>query len=290
MRKAFLCLHLSIVLAGTTGVFGRAIDLSPVMLVWWRALIAGSVMAVCVHLLGRLQACSKQEITRYVLLGIFLSYQWMLFYAAIKSSNVSIGVVTFSTIGFFTAIFEPLICKRSISLKEVAYSVLTIAGIALIFQFDSRYRLGIVYGTLSAAGAALIAICMKQFRRNKNAETVLTWQFAGAFVGASLLVPVFVCLEPTAHLAPAGSVDIVNLVIFSTVVTLGMYALQMVALKSVSAFTMNLSYNLEPIYSIAIAMVLFGEAKELGASFWVGLALIALSVGLQTASVVRSAK
>lgn len=287
MQNAFLSLHLSILLAGSTGVFGKLINLSPTMIVWWRALIAGLVLFALVKAKGLFEKCSVKEIVKYVVLGIFLAYQWMLFYAAIKASNISVGVVTFSTIGFFTAIFEPLILKSRFSVRELLLSLLTIAGIVLIFQFDARYRLGICFGVASAAGAALVAIYMKAFRREHNAPTVLTWQFTGAFIGSCLLLPIYFYFSPESAFVPPSVIDAVNLLIFATVVTLGMYLLQMVAFRQISAFTVNLSYNLEPVYSILIAIIFLGEAKELNASFWFGLALIASSVILQTVLVMR---
>ncbi len=287
MHSAFLSLHLSIILAGTTGVFGKLIDLSPSMIVWWRALIAGFVLLGIVSAKKLFEKCSGKQIFKYLMLGVFLSYQWMLFYASIKESNISVGVVTFSTIGFFTAILEPLILKSRFSMRELLLSLLTVLGIFLIFQFDARYRLGICYGVASAAGASLVAIFMKDFRREHNAPTVLTWQLFGALIGSSLFLPFYFHFAPTASFIPPTAMDAVNLVVFATVVTLGMYLLQMVAFKHISAFTVNLSYNLEPVYSILIAILFLGEAKELNSGFWMGLSLIAGSVILQTLMVMR---
>lgn len=290
MRNAFIALHVSILLAGWTGVFGKLIELTPFMIVFWRVVIGGSVLLGIVLAVKRLEKCSAKDITRFMLLGAFLAVQWMLFYAAIKASNVSIGVLSFSTVGFFTAIFEPLLERKRISLKEIGFSMLTVLGIALIFHFESRYRLRLFYGVLSAAGAALIAIFMKSFRRTHNPETVLTWQFAGAVLSFAAAAPFVFLTNPETRFWPVLWPDTLYLVIFATVITLGMYLLQMMALKHISAFTLNLSYNLEPVYSILIAMVLFDEARELNFSFWAGLALIALSVVLQTTSVLRQKK
>ena len=161
MGNAFLALHLSILLAGWTGV--------------WQTDSAhprhDRLLACChrrrhhvcvVNMSHTFERCSPKERVQYLLLGAFLAYQWMLFYAGIKASNISIGVVSFSTLGFFTAIFEPLLNKKRIALHEIGFSLLTVPY-RLIFHFDSRYRLGIIFGTLSAAGAALIAIYMKAF-------------------------------------------------------------------------------------------------------------------------------
>ncbi len=287
MKNAFLSLHLSILLAGWTGIFGKLIDLSAYLVVWWRVAVGGLVLWAIVAVLKKLQATTWRERLGMLALGAFLGFQWIGFYAAIKASNVSIGVVSFSTVGFFTALFEPLMERRRPSLKEIGFSLLTIAGIALIFHFDSRYRLGIFYGVLSAAGAALIAILMKRCQRRHNAQTVLLWEFAGAFVALTAGLPLIFHAAPATAFWPALWPDALWILIFATVVTIGMYLLQLAALKHVSAFTVNLSYNLEPVYSILIAMVLFDEAHDLNAAFWGGLALIGLSVVLQTVSVLR---
>ncbi len=288
MRNAFLSLHLSILLAGWTGIFGKLIDLSAYLVVWWRVLVGGLVLWAIVAVIKKLQATTWRERLGILALGAFLGFQWIGFYAAIKESNVSIGVVSFSTVGFFTALFEPLFERRRPSIKEIGFSLLTILGIALIFHFDSRYRLGIFYGVLSAAGAALIAILMKQSQRHHNAQTVLLWEFAGAFIALTAGLPILFHASPDTVFRPALWPDALYIVIFATVVTIGMYLLQLAALRRISAFTVNLSYNLEPVYSILIAMVLFDEAHELNASFWGGLSLIGLSVVLQTVSVLRS--
>ena len=218
--------------------------------------------------------------------GALLMLQWTLFYASIKASNVSIGVVAFSSIGFFTAILEPLFHRRRPSLKELGISLLTILGIYLIFHFDTQYRLGIVFGLLSAFGAALLAIFFKHYRAKYSTNTCMAWQLAGGFVAIVLLMPVYRHFMPPEPFFPEG-LDILYLLIFATLCTLGMYILQIQSLERISAFTVNLSYNLEPVYSILLAMVIFHEARDLGLSFYAGVGLIILSVMLQTLSVTK---
>ena len=174
-------------------------------------------------------------------------------------------------------------------MRELAFSLVTIAGIALVFHFDTRYRLGIIFGLLSGLSAAILAVFFKSFRTRYATMTVLTWQLTGAFVSALVLLPLYAHLMPPEPLIPTLK-NALYLVVFSSIFTIGMYFLQIQALEKISAFTVNLSFNLEPVYSIVIAMILFGEARELNWSFWAGLALIALSVGLQTTSVLQLQK
>lgn len=286
VTKAFIQLHLSILLAGWTGVFGKLISLSPGLIVFWRIVIAGGLIWLWAAATKKLDAVKKLDRIGIMGVGALLMLQWTLFYASIKASNVSIGVVAFSSIGFFTAILEPLFHRRRPSLKELGISLLTILGIYLIFHFDTQYRLGIVFGLLSAFGAALLAIFFKHYRAKFSTNTCMAWQLAGGFVAIVLLMPVYRHFMPPEPFFPEG-LDILYLLIFATFCTLGMYILQIQSLERISAFTVNLSYNLEPVYSILLAMVIFHEARDLGLSFYAGVGLIILSVMLQTLSVTK---
>ena len=154
MKKAFLQLHISILLAGWTGVFGKLMMLSPGLIVFWRIVIAGGCLWLWGWLTKRLEKVTPRDRIAIMGVGALLAVQWTLFYASIKASNVSIGVVAFSSIGFFTALIEPLMNRARISLREMLFSLVTIFGISLIFHFDAQYRLGIALGLVGAAAAA----------------------------------------------------------------------------------------------------------------------------------------
>ena len=286
VKKAFLELHLSVILAGWTGIFGKLIAMSPGLIVFWRIVIAGALLWTWTRLAGKLESVTRRDRIGIMGVGALLMLQWTLFYAAIKASNVSIGVVAFSSIGFFTAIIEPFMTHSRIKLKEIAFSLLTIVGIALIFHFDTRYRLGIFFGLASAAAAAVLAVFFRIYRAKYTAVTVMNWQLAGGLAAALLAMPLYRTLMPAEPFFPS-IVDAGYLVIFASFCTIGMYLLQIQSLERISAFTVNLTYNLEPVYSIILAMLLFGEGRELGLSFYAGLGLICLSVALQTASVMK---
>lgn len=290
MKKAFLQLHISILLAGWTGVFGKLMMLSPGLIVFWRIVIAGGCLWLWAWLTKRLEKVTPRDRIAIMGVGALLAVQWTLFYASIKASNVSIGVVAFSSIGFFTALIEPLMNRARISLREMLFSLVTIFGISLIFHFDAQYRLGIALGLVgAAAAAALLAVYFKRYRAKYSSVTVMSWQLLGGFAFSCVAIPIYVSLMPPEPFIPTWP-DTLYLPIFAIFCTLFMYILQIQSLEHISAFTVNLSYNLEPIYSIILAMVIFGEARDLGPSFYAGIGLIALSVALQTSSVVRGRK
>ena len=142
LSYAFIVLHLSIVLAGFTGVLGRLITLNEGLLVWYRVIFA-SVFFFLYLLIKKGQIrVSFKDVLRIAWVGLLLCVHWLLFYGSIKYSNVSIGVVCFASVGFFTAIIDPVLSKRPFSIREIIFSLLTILGIALIFHFDTRYQVG----------------------------------------------------------------------------------------------------------------------------------------------------
>ncbi len=289
MKNAFIQLHVSILLAGWTGIFGKLLTLSPGLIVFWRIVIAGSCLWLWLWFRKKLEHVTTRDKLGILAVGALLATQWTLFYASIRYSNVSIGVVAFSSIGFFTAILEPLMTGRRISIREVLFSLVTILGISLIFHFDAQYRLGIVLGLVGAAGAAILAVFFKKYRAKYSSETVMSWQLLGGFCYALVALPIYVSLMPAEPFFPVWP-DTIYLLIFAIPCTLFMYLLQIQSLQHISAFTVNLSYNLEPIYSIILAMIIFDESKDLGLSFVGGVGLIALSVALQTYAVMHDNK
>jgi EamA-like transporter family. len=286
MRTAFIKLHISIVLAGFTGVLGKLILLPEVPLVWYRMLMTSVLFLGFLTFTGALRRIAPREALKIAGVGVLLTLHWIFFYGSIKYANVSVGVVCFALTGFFTALFEPLVFRRRISLQEVSFSLLTLLGIALIFHFDTRFRTGIILGVISAALCASFTIGNKIVGKRHDSQTLLLWQMLGGFAFISMALPVFLHAFPGAAAVPTLR-DLFYLFILASLCTIGMYLLQLQALEKISAFTVNLSYNLEPVYSIAIAMLFLGEAGELGLSFYAGLTLICASVVLQTVAALR---
>jgi len=277
----FVKLHLAILIAGFTGILGKLIQLPEGPLVWWRMLLTSVLFIAYLSLRKQLPRVSFRDALGLCGVGALLAIHWLFFYGSIKYANVSIAVVCFALTGFFTAVFESLFNRRLPLVRELLFSMITVLGVALIFHFDTQFRTGIVLGVLSAAGAALFTLATKRVGRNHEANTILLFQMVGGFGFITLAVPVYLAFFPDVTLLPTPA-DIVFLLILSSVCTIGLFLLEIQALRQISAFTVNLSFNLEPIYSILLAMILFGEASELGMSFFVGLGLICFSVVLQT--------
>ena len=175
MKKAFLQLHMAVFLAGFTGILGRLITLNEGMLVWYRLLFTAVTMWVIFGLMKKFQRISFADILKIAGVGFIAALHWVTFYGSIKYSNVSVALVCFSSIGFFTALFEPLILRQKINWIELLLGLTTIAGIYIIFHFDIRYKTGIIIGIISAVFASLFPIFNREFLKRINVETMLTW-------------------------------------------------------------------------------------------------------------------
>lgn len=286
MQHAFLYLHLGILLAGFTGLFGRLITMHEVDIVWYRMLFA----SLFILPFTGLPKIGCKRIFNIAMCGGLLGLHWILFYGSIKVSNVSIGVVCYALVGFFTALIEPLFFHRRISRIEIFYSLITVAGLLCIFSLDPRYRFGIMLGTISSAIAALYSVYNKQVTIGVDSKTVLIYQILGGLGVVTLLIPIYLGIFPPSQpvfVLPAGS-NLYWLLCLAFFCTSILYLFQIMALKALSAFTVNLSYNLEPIYTIILAFIFFNEGRELNASFYIGISLIIISVALQTIRSIRN--
>ena len=281
--RTLIILHLAVFLAGWTGIFGRLISLGGLPLVWYRIMVSVATLALILGLTGRLHRVGRPALLRIAGCGVLLALHWTCFYASIQASNVSIGVACIATTCFFTAVFNPLINRTRLDWKEILISFISIAGVLLIFSLDVRYRVGIAWGLLSAAIYSVFAILNINVgeKTGQDTPTMLLWELVGGGLFLSLCIPLYTRLLPAASITPAGN-DLLWLLLLGSVFTVIPFLFQLHALRKLNAFTVNLTYNLEPVYSIAIAALLFGEHREVGWSFWTGLALIIFSVLLQT--------
>ena len=280
---AYLRLHTGILLAGATGVFGRLISLAELPLVWYRMIIATGVLAAVLAVGGRLHRPTFREAWRIGCCGTLLAIHWVLFYGSIKAANVSVGVVCFALNGFFTALLEPMASGKRFSLRDLLLGLITLGGIVLIFGLNMQFRTGIVIGTFSSLFYTLFAIASKRVQSATGVESsaMLLYELLTGWCVLSLAMPFYAMLYPSVSLMPEGS-DWLFITLFASVFTIGPFLTQLQALRTLSAFTVNLSYNLEPLYSIALAMLLFNEAQELNLSFWMGVSMIVAAVGYHT--------
>jgi len=277
MKKAFIQLHLAVFLAGFTGILGRLITLNEGMIVWYRLLLTAVTMWILFGLMKKIKKIPLADILKITGVGFIAAMHWVTFYGSIKYANVSVALVCFSAIGFFTALFEPIILKKRLNWTELLLGLITLTGIYIIFHFDTQYKTGIIIGIISAVLASLFPIFNREFLKRINVETMLTWQQTGGLLVLSVLLPFYLQRFPTDHFFPSLE-NLGWLLMLSWLCSVVAFQLSANALKRLSAFTVNLTYNLEPVYGIILAFMVYKENQFLSKWFFVGFAVIAVAL------------
>jgi len=277
--RAYLQLHTAIFLWGFTGILGRLISLAEFPLVWWRILITVAVLGGFLKFRRELEPPPWAEMWKIVRVGVLISLHWITFYGSIKYSNVSIALSCIASTAMFTAIIEPIRNRKRPVPLEVMLGALTVVGIYLIFKFQQLYATGIAMGLVSAFLSAWFTIENKSLLKDHGPRNLLFYELAAALAMLTALLPAYMLLVPDAHVTPTLP-DTGYLLLLSVICTVYAMQLSYQALQHVSAFVMNLSINLEPIYSIVLAIIIFGENRELNAGFYIGSGIIIGSVAL----------
>jgi drug/metabolite transporter (DMT)-like permease len=286
MKKAFLQLHAAIFLAGFTGVLGRLIELNEALLVWYRMMFAAVALLILFFTTKKIFKTNMFDAFSLIGIGGIIALHWVTFYGSIKYANVSVSLVCFSAIGFFSAILDPIISKRKFEWMEMLLGCMVIIGIYLMFHFDPRFRTGILFGIISSLLAAVFPILNKKMMQKQQPETITLYEMFGGFLILTALLPFYLMYCPSQQILPTIP-DFLWLLVLSLFCTVLAFNLSVRSLSKISPFTVNLSFNLEPVYGIALAFLFFKEYKEVGLSFYIGIAIIFLTVVIQTLRVYK---
>jgi len=286
MKGTLIRLHAAVFLWGFTGVLGRAISLNEGWLVWWRMLITVISLWVLFYSLKKINRIPLKDFLKIAAIGTVLSIHWLFFYGSIKYANVSIALTCLSTTGLLSAVIEPLFFRRKINPYELALGIFALGGIALIYITNLSYSVGIFIGLLSAVFTVLVSVMNKKLITGYTAESITLYQLTGGFLGLTVLLPLYNFLFPATRMVP-HQWDWLWLVILSWCCTIFTFMLYIKALRNISAFTLNLTLTLEPVYGIILAFLLYHENKTLSSSFFIGFGLILAAVFLQMLRLVK---
>jgi drug/metabolite transporter (DMT)-like permease len=289
MKKAFLQLHLAVFLAGFTGVLGRLITINESLLVWYRMFFSALILLAISLFTKKIKWLHWKEMLPLIGIGGIIALHWVTFYGSIKYANVSIALVCFSSVGFFSSFLDPLISNRKLIITEVLLGLMVMLGVYLIFHFDHKFRTGILFGILSSFLATIFPILNKKLVGKHGADTITFYEIGGGWMVLNLVVPIYLLYTPVVSYFPDAK-DLFWLLFLSLFCTVLAFNLSVRALSNISPFTVNLSFNLEPVYGILLAFLLFNEHEMLGPSFYAGISIIILTVVLQTLKVWRDSR
>lgn len=271
INRNILILHFTVLIWGFTGVLGELISVSALHLVWYRVLIAALSLWVFFMFKRRSIRISMAQLGQYLAVGSLVGLHWVLFFHAIKISTVSVTLVTLSSVTLFTSILEPIINRKRISISDVMVGLLIIFGIYLIFKFEFQYFWGIVYGLSCAFCASIFSIFNARMVKKASPTIITFYEMIGAFAVVSIMLAVVGQFDEQFYLSQS---DLLYLLLLGGLCTAFAYVLGVAVMKELSAFTVALTTNLEPVYGIILALMIFGQREAMSTGFYFGAIII----------------
>jgi len=274
---SYLHLHLIVFIWGFTAILGKLLTIDAIPLVWYRMLLASIIIFVYVKFKKIPLGVTRRQVISYIFGGVVIAVHWVTFFYAIKISNISIALATMSTGAFFTIFIEALYKKKKIDVYELIFGVLAIIGLYIIYSSEISLQLGIFVALLSSFLSAVFSVFNADFVKEKSATVISFYEILFGVIAVTiflisngeLLSSDFFILEP---------LDYIWLFVLSSVCTAYAFIVSVDLLKKLSAFTVMLTINLEPIYAIVLAIILFPDNEKMSFSFYLGAGLILLTV------------
>lgn len=276
--KYHIWLHLVVLIFGLTGILGKLIEANSYLLVWYRVLIGVTAIAIYFLLSKHAFIIDKKVFKKTFFVGCLIAIHWVAFFEAIKQSTVSIALVCLSSSTLFTALIEPLYFKRKIKGYELFLGILIIIGLVLIFNFEFNYLSGIVLGIVAAIFSSWFTVINGILVKENNSKTLSFYELLGAF----LVLSGYLIFMHSGNLQAFKIVvsDVKWLLILGIVCTAFAFIMSVEVMKKISPFTVVISINLEPIYSIIIAVILWPESEIMSTGFYVGMCIVLSAIFL----------
>ena len=277
MRGAYIRMNLAIFLWGFTGLLGKKILLNEGMLVWYRMLISALCIFLILFFRRSLPRLSPKKWLQISGIGVLVMLHWLTFYGSIKASSISVAMICLSSIAMFASILEPLANKQRFDYVEIFFSALAIVGISSIYFSDVNASIGVILGVISSLLSAIFSILNRKIASDHEPLTISFIELSAGWLMLTLLLPLYFSFKPTDKFIPDFT-DSIYLLILAIVCTVLTWILSLQALQKVSAYTMALALNLEPIYGIILAVLYAEEAKFINGWFIAGSLIILFTV------------
>ena len=278
--KNLILMHFVVLIFGFTGILGKLITIEAVPLVFWRTAIGAATIYLWLKLRNKVTNKSWATIAKLCGVGILIAIHWVTFFASIKASNVSIALTMLAVSPMFVGFIEPFFFRRKIDPKEIFIASVVIVGVAITLKFSSGYEWGVFLGLISALFASLFATINGVLVKEYDASNISLVEL----FFASLVIFLFMAVrgEVGLELIAIDIMDWVYIIILAVVATSFAFIAFTHVMKVFTPFTTTVAINLEPIYSIILAVLIFGEEEIMGVQFYIGATLIIGAIIINT--------
>lgn len=276
----FFRLHFIVILFGFTGILGKLITLPAVEMVFYRTLLAALGMALFLLFTRRSARVSTPDLIALLLTGVIVGLHWLTFFLSGRIANVSVSLVGFATASFWTALLEPVINRTRLNLFELLLGLFVLGGLAIIFGSDFQYSAGLWIGILSGLSCAIFALINARLVARVEPFTITFYEMISAMISVAVFFPFYreFWAEGKQLRLAATPMDWVWILILAWLCTVYAYSAAVELFKRISVFLFQLTLNLEPVYGILMALVVFGENERMSLSFYAGAFVIFCAV------------
>jgi drug/metabolite transporter (DMT)-like permease len=279
-RADYLKLHFLVFLWGFTAILGKLCSLPAVEMIFYRTLFAAAGMGALILLAKGTFKVSRMDLLKIVLTGFIVGTHWLTFFISGRVANVSVSLVGFATASLWTAILEPLAKGYKIKALELLFGLIVLTGLYIIFASDFSYSTGLILGVISGLTCAIFSIINSQIVRRVDSFTITFYEMIGAWLVTVLFFPVYQLFWAEGHqlrMMPSLT-DLVCIALLAWLCTVYAYSAAVELMKKISAFFFQLTLNLEPVYGIIMAVIIFGAAEKMNFNFYVGTLVILIAV------------
>lgn len=274
--KSYFHLHVIVFIWGFTAILGKLISLEALDLVWYRMLFASAIMTFVVLLSKEKVKVPFNVLIGFIVCGIVIAAHWLTFYQAIKVSNVSITLACLSTGAFFASILEPIFYKRKVIWYELLFGIIVVIGLGIIFNVETKYTTGIYLAVTSAFLSALFSVINGKYAKEYNPNIISLYELSSGVFFISIYL--FFAGSFTSAFFALSVNDLIWLFLLSSICTAYAFSTSVKVMKFLSPFTVMLTINLEPIYGIILALLIFDDTEEMTTLFYVGALIILTTV------------
>ncbi|MCK0158535.1 DMT family transporter [Cellulophaga sp. F20128] len=274
--KNYLHLHFIVFIWGFSAILGKLISIDAMPLVWYRMLMAAALVLVFIFIRKNSLKVNRKSLLLMLLTGCVIALHWLTFFEAIKVSNVSIALATMSTGAFFAAILEPIWYKRKVIWYEIIFGLVVIGGLTLIFNIDASYKEGILLALCSAFLAAVFSLMNGKLIQNHKPSVISFYELGAGVI--FLTIYMFIQGSFSQINFQLSTSDWVYLFILASFCTAYAFIASVKLMRYLSPYTVVLTNNLEPVYGILLAFIIFGESEKMDPMFYLGALLIIATV------------
>ena len=261
-----------VVILGFTGILGKLISLDAIHLVWYRMGFAFIALALFLLIKKQLFSVRRRDFFELLAVGTLVTIHWLCFFKSIKVSSVSIAVVCMATSSLFSAIIEPLFFKRKLLKYEVIMGIIVVVALAFVMGAEKKHILGYLYGIMAAFFGTLFTIFNAKYIQKVGAAQITMIEMLAGVVIISFL---FIFQQDFTVFTSTISITNLNyLIILAVLCTAMVFVWMTEIMRYISPYSLIMAINLEPIYSILLALLIFGENELMSQSFYIGSSVI----------------